>query len=173
MSTVFINNHYRTKLKLGRYGQIASYIPIVAFPGVLSMLFHKAFVQPSMILRKDQCLVCVQTRAATLQNVMALGLPLLLAPLAAFMVRCCRFFHELQFAMVLLISVRYTPLHLPHTVNHRTAQRRVQAVPEIHPPNYDEAIDFLPRQHLGRILGLLPRNGCCPYGQLQVASNRE
>nr|XP_053612524.1 uncharacterized protein LOC128676441 isoform X2 [Plodia interpunctella] len=40
---IIINNHYRTKLKLGTYGFYSSVIPITLMPGILTTLFHRHF----------------------------------------------------------------------------------------------------------------------------------
>lgn len=42
VSAFVINNHFRRKLKLGNYGRFASYLPIVALPSMITIIFHKA-----------------------------------------------------------------------------------------------------------------------------------
>lgn len=40
ISSIVINNHFRTKLKLGQYGRMSSYLSVVAIPAMFSALFH-------------------------------------------------------------------------------------------------------------------------------------
>lgn len=38
---VFINHHYRGRLRLGSFGQFSTYLPIVALPAIVTTLYHK------------------------------------------------------------------------------------------------------------------------------------
>ncbi|XP_053681776.1 uncharacterized protein LOC128732534 [Sabethes cyaneus] len=85
LSSLYINNHYRSKLKLGTYGRLSSYIPAVVLPALMTTFFHKYFVVPEVILGKQKCPVCIQTRAALIQAGFGTIQPMLMAPMSAFM----------------------------------------------------------------------------------------
>lgn len=87
MSSVYINSHYRGKLKLGTFGRLSSYIPTVVLPALMTTFFHKAFIVPHVVLAGQQCPVCIQTRAGLLHAAFSTAYPMLLAPMSAFMVR--------------------------------------------------------------------------------------
>lgn len=38
---MFINHHYRGKLRLGTFGTFSTYLPIVVLPAMVSTLYHK------------------------------------------------------------------------------------------------------------------------------------
>lgn len=90
MSSIYINSHYRGKLKLGTYGRLSSYIPAVILPALMTTFFHKFYVVPEVVLNTRQCPVCVQTKAGLLQAGFSTAYPMLLAPMSAFMVFCRR-----------------------------------------------------------------------------------
>lgn len=98
-STVFsgfyMNNHYRRVLKLGSYGRLSSYLPAVALPAIMTTIFHSTLVLPDVVLRKEPCPVCIQTRAALLQGVFAVAYPMLLCPLSSFMFATRHFTYRL------------------------------------------------------------------------------
>ncbi|KAH8355861.1 uncharacterized protein LOC110183827 [Drosophila serrata] len=82
----YINNHYRTKLRLGGHGRISSYLPIVAVPAIFTMLTHKFFIQRPILLNPlGQCPTCLQVRSAAFQTSLGIVYPTILAPFAAFM----------------------------------------------------------------------------------------
>lgn len=83
----YINNYYRRVLKLGSYGRLSSYLPAVALPAIMATFFHTTFVLPDIVLNKEPCPVCLQTRAALLQTGFGVAYPMLLVPLSSFMVR--------------------------------------------------------------------------------------
>lgn len=83
---LFVNNHYRTKLRLGTYGRISTYLPIVVVPAMFTLLCHKFFVQRSILLEPlGECPTCIQMRALTFQSAMGVVYPTVLAPFAACM----------------------------------------------------------------------------------------
>ncbi|XP_030377089.1 uncharacterized protein LOC115625983 [Scaptodrosophila lebanonensis] len=85
-SGAYINNHYRTKLRLGSSGRFSSYLPIVVVPAMFTMLTHKFFIQrPILVNPLSECPVCIQVRAAAFQTALGVVYPSILAPLAAFM----------------------------------------------------------------------------------------
>lgn len=110
-SALFINHHFRNKLKLGNYGRMSSYLSVVAIPACVSTLFHTTvssyntlktcltsifqFIQSHVILRLYDCPTCLQTRAAFFQAGTAVFYPFLLAPLAAFMFATRHFTYRL------------------------------------------------------------------------------
>ncbi|KAI9590278.1 hypothetical protein GQX74_008446 [Glossina fuscipes] len=95
-TSVFINNHYRTKLRLGTYGQFSTYLPIVIIPALLSIGCHKLFVQNSLILRgMSECPTCIQLRAAAFQVSFGGIYPGILAPFAACMFATRHFTYRL------------------------------------------------------------------------------
>ncbi|EDV59353.1 uncharacterized protein LOC6540987 [Drosophila erecta] len=82
----YINNHYRTKLRLGGHGRLSSYLPIVAVPAIFTMLAHKFFIQRPILLNPlGECPVCIQVRSAAFQTSLGIVYPTILAPFAAFM----------------------------------------------------------------------------------------
>ncbi|XP_052851047.1 uncharacterized protein LOC128261404 [Drosophila gunungcola] len=82
----YINNHYRTKLRLGGHGRLSSYLPIVAVPAIFTMLAHKFFIQRPILLNPlGECPVCIQVRSAFFQTGLGIVYPTILAPFAAFM----------------------------------------------------------------------------------------
>ncbi|CAG9823258.1 unnamed protein product [Phaedon cochleariae] len=81
---MFINNFFRIKFKLLKYGWISSYLPMCIVPSTLSCLYHQQFVLRDVVLMKhDQCPICLQTRAAAFQAFLGCGLPVLLAPVTS------------------------------------------------------------------------------------------
>uniref|UniRef100_A0A2M4ARU0 Uncharacterized protein n=1 Tax=Anopheles triannulatus TaxID=58253 RepID=A0A2M4ARU0_9DIPT len=94
-SGFYLNNHFRTALRLGSYGRLSSYLPAVALPAIMASLFHGLFVQPDVILRRNTCPVCIQTRAATIQAGFSIAYPLLLVPLSSFMFATRHFTYRL------------------------------------------------------------------------------
>ncbi|KRT83531.1 hypothetical protein AMK59_4662 [Oryctes borbonicus] len=79
---IYINNHYRMKFKLHYYGRMSSYLPIVALPATLSLLFHTQFVTTEVTL-PDKCIACIETRASAIQAMVGCVFPLILGPMAA------------------------------------------------------------------------------------------
>uniref|UniRef100_A0A182QAC0 Transmembrane protein 126A n=1 Tax=Anopheles farauti TaxID=69004 RepID=A0A182QAC0_9DIPT len=91
----YINSYYRRVLKLGNYGRLSSYLPAVALPAIMATVFHTTFVTPSVVLRKEPCPVCLQTRAAAIQGGFAVAYPMLLVPLSSFMFASRHFTYRL------------------------------------------------------------------------------
>ncbi|XP_022208129.1 uncharacterized protein LOC111064683 [Drosophila obscura] len=82
----YINNHYRTKLRLGSHGRLSSYMPIVVVPAIFTMLTHKFFIQRPILLDPlGECPICRQVRSAAFQTSLGIVYPTILAPFAAFM----------------------------------------------------------------------------------------
>ncbi|EDW57636.1 uncharacterized protein [Drosophila virilis] len=82
----YVNNHYRTRLRLGAHGRLSSYLPIVAVPAIFTMLSHKFFIQRPLLLNPlAECPVCTQVRSAAFQTALGVVYPTILAPFAAFM----------------------------------------------------------------------------------------
>ncbi|XP_020712599.1 uncharacterized protein LOC101459145 isoform X2 [Ceratitis capitata] len=83
---IYVNNHYRRKVKLGSYGKASTYLPIVVIPAMFSVLTHKFFVQRFVILDQHaECPLCLQLRASVFQGGAGVIYPTILAPFAAFM----------------------------------------------------------------------------------------
>ncbi|EAA12082.4 uncharacterized protein LOC120905897 [Anopheles arabiensis] len=91
----YINNYYRRVLKLGSYGRLSSYLPAVALPAIMATFFHTTFVLPDIVLNKEPCPVCLQTRAALLQTGFGVAYPMLLVPLSSFMFATRHFTYRL------------------------------------------------------------------------------
>ncbi|XP_028167878.1 uncharacterized protein LOC114358183 [Ostrinia furnacalis] len=86
VSGLIINRHYRTKLKLGLYGFLASAIPISIMPGVLTPLFHRYLVSTNMLLMKDgACPMCYELRSIAVQCGLGIAYPMVLGPLSGLM----------------------------------------------------------------------------------------
>lgn len=115
---VFVNNHYRTRLRLGKFGYISSYVPIVVLPAIMASLFHRTFIQSRILLAKDTCPLCVQLRAAAMQVTLGTVYPTLLAPFASYMVRGEYFYFFLNrnanlFILRFQFAVRHFTYRLP------------------------------------------------------------
>ncbi|CAG9785396.1 unnamed protein product [Diatraea saccharalis] len=86
ISGVFINNHFRNKLKLGQYGFFSSVIPVSVIPGILTPLFHRYFVSTNMLLMKNEtCPLCYEIRSTAIQLSLGIAYPMILAPTASMM----------------------------------------------------------------------------------------
>lgn len=83
---IYINNHYRTKLRLANYGRLSSYLPIVALPAITTSLIHSVVVKPDFMLQKQPCAMCTQIKGGLLHASLAIVYPMVLSPLASFMV---------------------------------------------------------------------------------------
>uniref|UniRef100_A0A1Q3FA13 Putative conserved plasma membrane protein n=1 Tax=Culex tarsalis TaxID=7177 RepID=A0A1Q3FA13_CULTA len=94
-SSIYINSHYRARLKLGTYGRLSSYLPAVVLPAIMTTFFHKAFIVPDVILNRTGCPVCTQTRAGLIQAGFSTAYPMLLAPMSAFMFATRHFTYRL------------------------------------------------------------------------------
>ncbi|XP_052900942.1 uncharacterized protein LOC128307225 [Anopheles moucheti] len=95
ISGFYINNYYRRVLKLANYGRFSSYLPAVALPAIMATVFHSTFVLPDVMLRKEPCPVCLQTRAAAFQGAFAVAYPMMLVPLSSFMFATRHFTYRL------------------------------------------------------------------------------
>lgn len=93
---IFVNNHYRNKLKLGTYGRFSTYLPIVVIPALFTLSCHKFFVQRYILLDPiAECPTCLQMRAAAFQTGFGVVYPTLLAPFAACMFATRHFTYRL------------------------------------------------------------------------------
>lgn len=82
---IYINNHYRTKLRLSTYGRLSSYLPIVALPAITTGIVHSLIVQPEFMLQKQPCAMCTQIKGGLIHASLAVVYPMVLSPLASFM----------------------------------------------------------------------------------------
>ncbi|XP_055909169.1 uncharacterized protein LOC129944034 [Eupeodes corollae] len=82
---IYMNNYFRGKLKLGQYGKLSTYLPIVVLPAITTLIYHKFFIQKELLLEPFQCPTCLQLRAAAFQTCLGVIYPSLLAPIASFM----------------------------------------------------------------------------------------
>lgn len=83
---IYINSHYRTKLRLGSYGRLSSYLPIVALPAITTSLIHSVIIQPEFMMQKQPCAMCTQIKGGLFHASLAIAYPMVLSPLASFMV---------------------------------------------------------------------------------------
>lgn len=81
----YINNYYRNKLKLGNWGKLSTYLPIVVIPTIVSMIAHKGAVTRDVILKPNICSTCLEIRSLFIQSGFGVVYPTIMAPLAAFM----------------------------------------------------------------------------------------
>ncbi|KAG4067049.1 hypothetical protein HA402_000040 [Bradysia odoriphaga] len=95
LTGVYINHHYRGRLRLGSFGAFSTYLPIVVLPTLVATTFHKVFIQSDIVLRKVKCPVCLQVRAAATQVAFGIGYPTILAPIAAYMFAVRHFTYRL------------------------------------------------------------------------------
>ncbi|XP_055618026.1 uncharacterized protein LOC129763202 [Toxorhynchites rutilus septentrionalis] len=121
-SSVYMNNYFRNKLKLGNYGRLTSYLPAVALPAIMGLVFHTHFVVPDVILNRNKCPVCVQTRAGLIQAGFSTAYPMLLVPLSAFMFATRHFTYRLPSAhkepleVLKLVQKLFKPITMQVTV---------------------------------------------------------
>ncbi|XP_036333585.1 uncharacterized protein LOC118744569 [Rhagoletis pomonella] len=93
---IYVNSHYRHKLKLGNYGKASTYLPIVVIPAMFSVLSHKFLIQRNVLLDQGtQCPLCLQIRAGAFQAGVGVCYPTVLAPFAAFMFATRHFTYRL------------------------------------------------------------------------------
>lgn len=83
---MLVNNHYRARLRLGRFGYVGSYVPIAVLPALVGAFFHRGIVQARILLEKDACPLCLQLRAGAMHAFFGVVYPTALAPLAGYMV---------------------------------------------------------------------------------------
>lgn len=72
-------------MKLGNYGRLSSYLPIVVLPAMMSAICHRFLVQKDIILKFKVCPICYETRAAVIQTGLGVLYPTLLSPFASLM----------------------------------------------------------------------------------------
>lgn len=82
---MYINSHYRRKLKLRAIGLMTTYLPIVVLPGISSTLLHKTLITYNLVMERTDCSLCLQARSAAMQATVGFLYPLILAPLGNFM----------------------------------------------------------------------------------------
>ncbi|KAJ6637089.1 Complex I assembly factor TMEM126B, mitochondrial [Pseudolycoriella hygida] len=92
---IYINHHYRSRLRLGKYGAFSTYLPIVVLPALVTTAYHKTFIQSAIILRQEPCPLCVQIRASFFQTCCGLVYPAALAPVASYMFAVRQFTYRL------------------------------------------------------------------------------
>jgi len=95
LTGVYINHHYRGRLRLGSFGSFSTYLPIVVLPTLATTVYHKLFIQSEIILRKERCPLCVQVRASAFQIAFGVGYPTVLAPFASYMFAVRHFTYRL------------------------------------------------------------------------------
>ncbi|XP_059472778.1 transmembrane protein 126A [Neocloeon triangulifer] len=83
LTAMYINNHYRKKMRLFNYGRLSSYLPTVVIPSMITAFGHSMLVQNDVLLRDTRCVLCIQMRCAALQVATSVCYPMVLAPLAA------------------------------------------------------------------------------------------
>ncbi|KAK9873633.1 hypothetical protein WA026_023418 [Henosepilachna vigintioctopunctata] len=81
---IYVNNHYRQKVKLHTFGKITSYLPICVIPSILAYFLHFQLIIPDMILQKTACPVCLELRSSAIQATVGCLMPTILAPLSSF-----------------------------------------------------------------------------------------
>ncbi|KAK0082315.1 hypothetical protein PV325_010679 [Microctonus aethiopoides] len=80
-----VNEHYRLKLKLRRYGFSSTSLAMTLTPAIFSVASHCLFVTPDIFLNENNCILCLQTRAAALQLFCSIIYPAVMSPSANFM----------------------------------------------------------------------------------------
>ncbi|XP_050306459.1 uncharacterized protein LOC126743413 [Anthonomus grandis grandis] len=82
LSGIFYNNYFRKKFMLGHLGRLSTYLPISVVPATLTAVLHTELVLKDIILLKsDQCPLCLQTRAAILQVGFSTIFPIIIGPM--------------------------------------------------------------------------------------------
>ncbi|XP_066138894.1 uncharacterized protein [Euwallacea fornicatus] len=82
LSGAFFNNYFRRKFLLRHYGSLASYFPICFVPGAASAILHSEAILKKIILMKfDECPMCMEMRAVVVQTSLGVLYPLVLAPI--------------------------------------------------------------------------------------------
>lgn len=86
-SSIYINNHFRQKLKLRNFNRVSSYLPTVALPAIMTSVFHSNLVSAEILLQEPKsCAACTQSRAIAIQAGFGVLYPCILGPLSSFMV---------------------------------------------------------------------------------------
>ncbi|PSN50576.1 hypothetical protein C0J52_24903, partial [Blattella germanica] len=73
-----------SKLKLGIYGRVSTYIPLVVLPTFASAILHQQVISLDVIIQKTPCPTCLQVRSALIQVSTSVLYPAILGPLASF-----------------------------------------------------------------------------------------
>ncbi|XP_046617679.1 uncharacterized protein LOC124303898 [Neodiprion virginianus] len=97
---IYVNAHYRRKMKLMKIGSAATYLPIIVLPGIAATFAHKLFVTRDILLERKKCLLCLETRAALLQFTVGFLYPMTLGPMGS-----------------VLLATRYATYRLPNITN--------------------------------------------------------
>lgn len=128
---MYVNSHYRNRLRLGKFGFIGSFIPIAVLPAIMTTLYNRAFIQPRILLQKDDCPLCLQLRAATMQGALGVVYPTILAPFAAYMVKAemLNFIvnRNLEIWFVFKFAIRHFTYRLPSIIEEPKALLKIYA----------------------------------------------
>ena len=82
-SGMIMNTMYRQKLRLLPHGRVSSYLPLVILPSACSMLLHHMCVTQEVVLMENQCPVCHEVRAASIQTLTGWAMPFSLTLLSS------------------------------------------------------------------------------------------
>jgi len=94
----YFNRYYRQKLKLGNYGFLSTYLPIIVLPAFMTVAYHKTFIVPEVYSwHPTKCLTCLQAKAAGFQAFLGTIQPAILAPLSSFMFATRHFTYRIPY----------------------------------------------------------------------------
>ncbi|KAF7991304.1 hypothetical protein HCN44_002866 [Aphidius gifuensis] len=80
-----INSLIRRKLKLFSYGLGTTQLAMALAPALFVGSCHLFFVTSDVFFESNQCLLCLQQKAALIQGAFGIGYPLVMSPIANFM----------------------------------------------------------------------------------------
>ncbi|CAL1684503.1 unnamed protein product [Lasius platythorax] len=84
LSSLYINQRFRRKLKFGKYGLLPTMAGVGTGPAVASSLLYTELILNKLLLLEDSCPICLESRSVLLQTFTGLLFPLILTPLANF-----------------------------------------------------------------------------------------
>jgi len=83
-SSLAINARFRYALKLRNNAYAMSLFGVCAFPTVCTLIVHRYVANKPLLERTAPCPVCIDTHSGIAQNSVAIGYPLVLAPIVNF-----------------------------------------------------------------------------------------
>lgn len=110
LSCALVNTYFRNKFMLQSFGRIASYVPALVMPTMLSHLFQKQFEEKTFL--NPPCPSCLEIQAGIVQVAASVGYCCLISPVIS--IYLSRKFHTYQiknnFQPNVLHAVKSTPL---------------------------------------------------------------
>lgn len=84
VSSLYINQRFRARLKIRSYGSIPTMIGLTISPAAVTAILHTEFVMNRLLVLDIPCSLCMESESALAQVCGGVFLPLILAPIANF-----------------------------------------------------------------------------------------